>query len=115
MVRRKSNAVSVTCPKCNALVGHFDPEKGNDKTSYYCSGCKRTVTVHKLKGGDKVKKPEVHLIGENGNIFNLMGLASRALKKAGLDDQVSLMLDDVKSQPDYDHALVALGRWVEID
>jgi hypothetical protein len=61
------------------------------------------------------KKPVVHLIGENGNIFNLMGLASRALKKAGLHDQVKLMLDDVTSQPDYDHALVALERWVEIE
>ena len=33
------------------------------------------------------KKPECPLIGQNGNIFNLMGIASKTLKKNGMADR----------------------------
>ena len=31
----------------------------------------------------EIKKPKVKLIGEDGNVFNLMGLCVKALRKAG--------------------------------
>ncbi len=33
-----------------------------------------------------MNKPKCKLVGENGNIFDLMGIASRTLKKAGLNE-----------------------------
>ncbi|SDY22770.1 hypothetical protein [Thermoactinomyces sp. DSM 45892] len=37
-------------------------------------------------------KPMAKLLEEDVNIFNLMGIAYRALKKAGLDDQASAII-----------------------
>ena len=34
-----------------------------------------------------MNKPKCKLVGEDGNIFNLMGIASKALKEAGLEDE----------------------------
>ena len=35
----------------------------------------------------KSMKPKCKLVGENGNIFNLMGIAARTLKRAGLREE----------------------------
>ena len=37
-------------------------------------------------------KPRCKLIGEDGNIFNLMGIASRTLKEAGMKDTADEMV-----------------------
>ncbi len=37
------------------------------------------------------EKPNCALIGEDGNIFNLMGIAARTLRENGLDDQAEEM------------------------
>ena len=34
-----------------------------------------------------VEKPSCPLIGQDGNIFNLVGIAARTLREAGLRDQ----------------------------
>ena len=34
-----------------------------------------------------VEKPPCPLIGQDGNIFNLVGIAARTLREAGLRDQ----------------------------
>ena len=44
-----------------------------------------------------MEKPRCKLIGEDGNIFNLLGLASRTLKEAGLEDGADEMASDRKS------------------
>ena len=40
-------------------------------------------------------KPKCKLIGENGNIFNLMGIASRTLKEAKMKDKADEMVEKV--------------------
>jgi len=60
-------------------------------------------------------KPAVKLIGEDGNIFNLVGMASRALKKAGYYDQAKDMQTRVFASGSYDEALVIIGDFVEIE
>jgi hypothetical protein len=42
------------------------------------------------------QKPVAKLIGENGNIFNLLGIANRALKNAGQYEQASKMFEEIK-------------------
>ena len=39
------------------------------------------------------KKPDCPLIGQNGNIFNLMGIAARTLRQNGLAEQSKEMSD----------------------
>ena len=60
------------------------------------------------------KKPICKLIGEDGNIFNLMGVASRVLKDAGKKEEAKEMVDRVTSSNSYGEALRIIGEYVEI-
>ncbi len=61
-------------------------------------------------------KPKCRLIGEDGNIFNLMGIVSRTLKEAGesekADEMIRRITSDAKS---YDEALAMLMEYVDIE
>lgn len=61
-------------------------------------------------------KPKCRLIGEDGNIFNLMGIVSRTLKEAGepekADEMIKRITSDAKS---YDEALAMLMEYVDIE
>lgn len=61
-----------------------------------------------------MEKPICELIGEDGNIFNLMGKASKTLKRAGLSDKVDEMINKVKQSKSYSQALNVIGEYVEI-
>ena len=61
-------------------------------------------------------KPKAKLIGANGNIFNLMGLASSSLKKAGYPEKAKEMTEKIqKGANSYDEALCIIMDYVEID
>jgi hypothetical protein len=60
-------------------------------------------------------KPPCKLIGKNGNIFNLLGLASRTLKDAGLDAEVEQMRERVLGSSSYDEALTIIGQYVHVE
>jgi hypothetical protein len=63
----------------------------------------------------QTEKPTVTLIGEDGNIFNLVGIASKALKKAGQPDKASEMATKVFNSGSYDEALNIIGQYCEIE
>jgi hypothetical protein len=65
---------------------------------------------------DNKEKPDCRLIGENGNIFNLLGLAARTLRKHGLDSQADEMRDRIMGGEchDYYEALNIIGDYVNI-
>lgn len=60
------------------------------------------------------KKPKARFIGENGNVFNLMGIASDALKKAGQGDKVKEMLDRILKCGSYENALRIMMEYVDV-
>ena len=60
-------------------------------------------------------KPKVKLIGENGNICNLMAIASRALKEAGMREEAKEMFEKITKSKSYDEALRILMEYVEIE
>ena len=62
----------------------------------------------------RVQKPDCPLIGQDGNIFNLMGLASQTLRRAGLGDQAKEMYDRIQESGCYDQALGIIGEYVNI-
>ena len=64
-----------------------------------------------------MEKPTCKLIGENGNIFNLMGIASRALKENGSPDQAEEMRKRIigGEAGNYDEVLRIIMEYVEIE
>jgi hypothetical protein len=61
-----------------------------------------------------VTKPIANLIGADGNVFNLIGLAARALKEAGLRDQAKEMTARCFAAHSYEEALAIIAEYVEI-
>lgn len=60
------------------------------------------------------EKPDCALIGQDGNIFNLVGIASRTLKENGMKDQAKEMADRVFASGSYYEALNIIGEYVNI-
>lgn len=60
------------------------------------------------------KKPDCKLIGEDGNIFNLMGIASRTLRQNGMADEAVEMRDRICASGSYGEALCIIGDYVNI-
>ena len=57
-------------------------------------------------------KPEVKLVGEDGNAFSIMGRVSKALRRAGADKEyVDKYLNESMSG-DYDHLLGVAMEYV---
>lgn len=73
--------------------------------------------VMKLKvefGLPEGERPKAKMIGEDGNIFNLMGIASRALKQAGYSIQAREMVNRITTSAEsYDEALAIISQYVE--
>lgn len=59
-------------------------------------------------------KPDCPLIGADGNIFNLMGIASRTLRHSGMVEQATEMCSRVRESGDYYSALNIIGEYVNI-
>ena len=62
------------------------------------------------------QKPSCPLVGENGNIFHLIGLASRALRKNGMTAELKEMQDRIMGGDccGYEEALGIISEYVEI-
>lgn len=60
------------------------------------------------------KKPECPLIGQNGNIFVLMGIASNTLKENDMAEQAKEMCGRITSSGSYDEALCIISEYVEV-
>ncbi len=56
----------------------------------------------------------VHLIGQDGNVFNLIGMASRALKDNGMAAEEKEMSFRVFASGGYGEALSIIGEYVNI-
>lgn len=60
------------------------------------------------------KKPDCELIGQDGNIFNLMGIASRTLRRNGMAEEATEMCTRIRESGSYDAALCIIGEYVNI-
>ena len=57
----------------------------------------------------------MNLIGEDGNIFSIMGRASGLLQEAGLKEQATEMISCVTSCGDYYQALNIISEYVDTE
>ena len=60
------------------------------------------------------EKPDCALIGQDGNIFNLVGIAAHTLREYGRKDQAKEMTDRVFASGSYGEALCIIGEYVNI-
>ena len=60
------------------------------------------------------EKPKCPLLNADGNIFNLLGMASRTLRENGMSEQAKEMQSRVTASGSYSEALNILGEYVEI-
>ena len=60
------------------------------------------------------EKPDCPLIGQDGNIFNLVGIAARTLRENGMSDAAKEMTDRCYQSGSYSEALNVIGEYVNI-
>lgn len=70
------------------------------------------ITDEQIK--EEKVKPDCALIGQDGNIFNLLGIASHTLKQNGMADEAKEMCSRVTSSESYCEALNIIGEYVNI-
>jgi hypothetical protein len=61
----------------------------------------------------KIGKPVAKLIGEDGNVFNLIGICRRALHKYSA--AYNEMWERIQKSDSYGKALAIMGEYVEIE
>lgn len=59
------------------------------------------------------KKVPAKLIGEDGNVFNLIGICTKALKRAGYNDEAKELVNRVTSCKSYEDALCVMTEYVD--
>ncbi len=95
MKKKKSSEVLVHLPKANPLFPAHNRfcEKGN------------TFQL--------VKRPKVKLTGEDGNVFNLLGICVKALKKVGMKAEALELTTKVFHSTSYEEALSIMNQYCE--
>ena len=58
------------------------------------------------------EKPMCSIIGADGNIFNILGIASRTLKDNGMTEEAAEMYNRVTSSGSYDEALCIITDYI---
>lgn len=62
-----------------------------------------------------MNKPKCKLVGQNGNIFNLIGIAQRVLKENGQNEQAKELANKIMTTAkSYDEALQIIMEYVEV-
>jgi ferredoxin len=86
------------CVTCHARVekGGLDFDPSNDDEEF---------EKHEREILAEEEKPHLSIIGKDGNVFNIIGLAIRAGKKAGWDAKRIKKFQEDCFSGDYDHVL----------
>lgn len=67
-----------------------------------------------MSNENKHTKPDCPLIGEDGNIFHLIGVAAKTLRRNGMSTEASEMSEKVFNSGSYEEALGIIGEYVNI-
>lgn len=89
----------------NEMKGDFQYDQYSEIENYYMQ----------IASKMEKEKPKCALIGKDGNIFNLMGIASRTLKTNGMSEEAKEMVEKIETTAkSYDEALNIINDYVEI-
>lgn len=59
-------------------------------------------------------KPKAKVLGQDSNVFNLIGICSKSLRTAGRNNQIKEMTDKVFASKDYYDAIRIMGEYCEL-
>lgn len=62
---------------------------------------------------EESKKPKAKIIGADGNVFNLMGICSKALKDNGFNEESDEMIKRITSSKSYEEALSVMCEYID--
>lgn len=62
----------------------------------------------------KTMKPTVKLVGQDGNVFNLIGICTRALKRAGMHDEAKQLTAKCFAAGSYSEALCIMMEYCDV-
>ena len=82
--------------------------------SMWCSDYVDNRLGGSLEENAPAQKPDCPLIGQDGNIFNLVGITSRTLKRQGMEEEATEMTGRVFVSKNYEDALNNMGENVNI-
>lgn len=74
----------------------------------------KKMKVIDMEKKEEKYKPRVKLIGEDGNIFGLIGIATKALKNESMHVEANALRDRVMGSGSYGEALSIIGEYVDI-
>lgn len=60
------------------------------------------------------KKPKAKVIGQDGNVFNLIGICSRVLREAGQRERATEMKTRVFASGSYEEALAIMSEYCDL-
>lgn len=63
---------------------------------------------------ENTNKPKVKLTGQDGNVFNLLGICTKALKRAGQSEEAKELTKKVFSSGSYHEALSIMQEYCEV-
>lgn len=61
-----------------------------------------------------IEKPTCKLIGEDGNVFNIIGLVQKSLRRAGMQDKAKEFANLAMQSESYGAVLTLAGEYVDI-
>ena len=70
--------------------------------------------IYSKESEQEKPKPDCPLIGADDNIFNLIGIAGRTLRRNKMRDEAKEMQERVMSSGSYEEALSIIGEYVNI-
>lgn len=97
------------CRRCHTPVTKSEV----DGYSYYCP--EHDEDLYDFETIDSQSGIPCQLIGENSNIFNLLGIARNSLKRGNRSDLIEPLTKAVTSSGSYEEALCRIGDFVEIE
>ena len=71
--------------------------------------------VQEKQPEQKPSRPELKLLGHDGNIFSILGDAARLLRRAGMSEQANEMADRVHKSSNYYEALGIISEYVKTE
>lgn len=72
------------------------------------------MTRKDITKAEKQQKPDCPLIGQNGNIFNLLGIAARTLRENDMKEKAKELCRRAYASGGYEEALGIIGEYVNI-
>lgn len=76
--------------------------------------CEAEICIHK-SAKETFSRPKMKLLGQNGNVFSIMGTARNLLQQNGQRQQADEMFDRVLKANSYENALGIISEYVETE